>query len=551
MRLPEGVRLEIEDSSLALSPDGLRLAFAAVDPSGKQQLWLRTLDSLTAQPLSGTEGATYPFWSPDSRSIGFFASHLLKKLDVSSGSVQSVCDALEGRGATWGTSGIIVFSAGPFSPLYGVPAAGGTPSQLTTLTSKRASQRVPHFLPDGVHVLFYGSDRLGLQTQNGGIYVLDIQSKKVNLVAKEESEARYAPPGYILFLRKRNLMAQRFDTRRLRTVGEAAPIAERILFNPFRVAGQFSVSDSGLLVYQSGSTIPKSQLTWFDLDGNRLGTLGEPAAFAGIFLAPNGKQMVASVVDLSSNQSGLWMYELTRDIPTRFTFGNGNFENPVWSPDSTSVAFVDGSSKILVKPADSSSQPTELFADGNANFPTLWLPDRKALLYCVQTSQGFDLWSLPLTPKPEPQPFIVTEANECNGSFSPDGKWLAYLSDETGRNELYVVSYPKLGTRRQLSMDGAHDPNWFDNGRRLAYINADQRLMIFDIQESNQDLVVGKPKTAFGGLPLPSLLRQGTSVGGAVYISQDGKRMLLPVPIGGGSMSDLTLMNNWTAELKQ
>ena len=549
--LPEGVHLETENSSLALSPDGRRLVFAGFDRSGKQQLWLRSLDSVTAQPLSGTDGATYPFWSPDGRSVGFFAGHLLKRLDVSSGIVQTVCDAPDGRGASWGTSGTIVFSAGPFTPLYGVPAAGGAPSQLTTLAEKNASHRVPHFLPDGVHVLFYASKGEGLNQHNGGIYVLDVQSKQVNLVAEENSEARYTPPGYILFLRKRNLMAQRFDTRRLRTVGEAVPIAERILFNPFRLTGEFTVSDSGLLVYQSGLTIPQSQLTWFDLDGHKLGTLGDPAPFAGIFLAPSGKQMVAPVIDAASNQMSLWMYDLGYDVPSHFSSGNGDFDDPVWSPDSKSVAYQNSSGKIFIKPADSSSQATELLANGGFNMPSLWSPDRKMLLYCVQGAGGFDLWSLQLTPKPQPRPFLVTDANECNGSFSPDGKWLAYISDETGRDELYVVSFPSLGAKRQLSADGAEFPNWFDDGRRLAYVNADQRLVVLDIGKNERGLEVGKPRTAFGGSPLPALPRQGTVVDDPVYITRDGKRMLLPIPIGGGSMSDLTLVNNWTAELKK
>jgi len=547
MRLPEGVHLEMEDSSLALSPDGRWLAFAGVDRSGRQQLWLRSLDSLTAQPLAGTEGATYPFWSPDSRFVGFFAGHLLKKLDVSSGIVQALCDAADGRGASWGRDDIIVFSAAPYSPLYGVSAAGGIPSQLTTLSDKKASHRVPHFLPDGVHVLFYAT--VGAVNQHdGGIYLLDVRSKQVNLLSKEQSEARYTQ-GYILFLRKRNLMAQRFDIRKLRTVGEAVPIAERILFNPFRFTGEFAVSDSGLLVYQSGSMVAQSQLTWFDLDGHKLGTLGEPAAVAGIFLSPNGKQMLAPVVDASSNEISLWMYDLARDIPSRFTFGSGDFDDPVWSPDGQSVGFQDSSGKIFIKPADGSSQPTELFEDGGYNMPSLWSVDRQTLLYCVQTGQGMDLWSLTLMPKPQPHPFIVTEANECKGTFSPDGGWLAYISDETGRNELYVVSYPNRSAKRQLSADGADYPNWFADGRRLAYINAEQKLVILDIEKRDRDLEVGKPMTGFGGAPLPGLPRQATGVDSPVFITRDGKRMLLPVPIGGGSMSDLTLVNNWSTAL--
>ena len=548
INLPEGVHLDIQNASLALSPDGRRLAFTAVENDGKRQLWLRPLDSQTAQPVAGTEGATYPFWSPDSRYIGFFANHALKKTDDTGGIVQTVCEAQEGRGGTWGSKGMIVFSAGAYSPLYGVSAAGGVPAQLTTLPNPRVSHRLPHFLPDGVHLLFYSTEGAGLKQADGGIYALDVETKQISLVAREESEARYVPPGYILFVRKRNLMAQPFDARRLRTLGEAVPIAEKVLFNPYRYNAEFAASDMGLLVYQTGTSIPPAQLTWFDLGGQKLDTLADPAAFGGIFLSPDDKRMVAIQAN-ASDELELWMYDLARGIPSRFSFGTGGFDNPVWSPDGKNVAFQDNSGNLLVKPADSRSQARTLFSNGNFIMPSIWARDGKTLLYCMQTTEGMDLWALSLTATPQVRQFLVTPANECNGSFSPDGNWLAYISDETGRDELYVVSYPNMGAKRQLSAGGADHPNWVDGGRRLVYVNPERKLMVVDVKQSGRELEFGKPQIMFGGMPLPGLPRNGSGVDAPVYITQDGKRMLLPVAVGGGST--LTLVSNWTAGLNK
>jgi eukaryotic-like serine/threonine-protein kinase len=551
LTLPNALELENSDSALALSPNGRRLALVLIDNSGKQQIWLRSLDSLTAQALAGTEGATYPFWSPDSRFLGFFDDGLLKKMDISTGVIQNLCDARNGRGASWGTRDLIVFSPGPYSPLYSVPAAGGTQSRLTTLDArtKNESHRLPEFLPDGLHVLFHGGESAGGTLAKGAIYAVNVQSKKVSLVVKEDSAVRYAAPGYILFVRNRTLMAQRFEMRSLRTVGEAVPIAERLIFNTFRLTAPFSVSDSGILIYQSGSAIPQSQLTWFDFEGRKLGTVGDPTAIAGIFLSPDDKRMLAAVVDSATNQISLWMYDLARDIPDRFSFGNVDFDAPVWSPDSTNIAFRDRSGTMFLKSTENRTHQIELFADGKLNNPTAWSKDGKTLLYCTQSNQGFDMWSLQLGPRPEPQPFIVTDTSECNGVFSPDGKWFAYTAAETGRNELYLVSYPDRKLKRQLSSGGAEFPNWSGNGRLLAYVNAEQRLVFVDVEKSGQDLAVGKPKIAFRGAPMPGLPRQGTGIGGPVYITSEGKRILLPVAISGGSMSDLTVVTDWSIGL--
>src|SRR5262249_19609955 len=274
----------------------------------------RPLDSLQAQPLAGTEGATYPFWSPDGRFIGFFSDRKLRKVPASGGAVQALCDVVDGRGATWGRDGIIVFASAPFGGLSQVPAAGGSPTPLTTTKEDGVTHRVPHFLPDGKRVLFFSGS--GGDRQDYGIYSVDLASKKIALVAHENSEGLYAPPGYLIFVREGNLMAQPMDAGTLRLQGEAAPIAEKVRFNPNRWTGTYAVSESGFVLYQGGGIVAKGQMTWFGPDGKKTGTVGESAPISGIRLSPDEKKAVVTLTGASGSPE-LWIYDLARGLGSR------------------------------------------------------------------------------------------------------------------------------------------------------------------------------------------------------------------------------------------
>jgi eukaryotic-like serine/threonine-protein kinase len=548
INLPTGFSLDRNNSSLALSPDGQRLVFAAAGDDGKgQQLWLRSLDSLTIQLLAGTSGATYPLWSPDGRYVGFFADQRLKKTEISSGTVQILCDAVDGRGASWSRKDVIVFAPQPFGPLFEVSAAGGTPVQVTSVESTDVTHRNPHFLPDGERLLFY-SGRTATNEEENGIYSLDLDTKKVALVARENSEGIYVEPGYLVFVRNGNLMAQSFDARRLSLAGQAVPIAERVLYNPDRFTGGYSLSDTGLLLFDSGSGVMKSQLTWFEVGGKKLGTVAEPAAFLSISISPDGKRALAHV---GTAPESLWMYDLNRGIARRFTSGSETFFTPAWSPDGRLVVYTGSNRYLYLQASDAISEVQKLQTGQITTIPGSWSPDGRMVVFTSQTSQGGDLWIQSMEGDKKPYAFLVTPASEIEGAISPDGRWIAFASDETGRYELYVTSFPSPGGKRQISSDGADAPQWLNAGRQLAYINAERKLVIVDVDARGQQFEIGQYQVLFGGKPLPALPHDPSGWDVPVYLTSDGKRILLPVPLETDSSRPLTLVTNWTTALKK
>jgi Tol biopolymer transport system component len=554
LNLPAGLQLDNRNNSLALSPDGRWLAFAATDPSGKRQIWLRSIDSSPAQPLAGTDDATYPFWSPDSRSIGFFAEHKLKRVNASGGTPLSLCDAPDARGGSWGSQGSIVFAPAAGGPLYMVPAAGGTPVQVSTLTGKIGTNRMPHFLPDGQHVLFYAGELTETANDSGGIYALDLKSKQMTFVAREESEGRYVSPGYLVFIRDGNLMAQPFDSKELQTTGRAVPIAEAIVFNPYRFNGEFAFSDSGLLVYASGSEVPASQLTWFDTNGQKLGTVGDPAPFCGVFLSPDDRQMIAPIQDPSSGRTALWLYDTATGNRSRFSLGERDFDFPAWSPDGKEIAFYDAAGKISVQPVDGSTGPRDLLVGSVLDTPQQWTRDGASLIYGHPRLIGYDYTTLPVKPGGDAKTYLEDVVGIGVGALSPDGKWFAYTNDDTGRYELYVIGFPHADAKRQISEDGASFPEWIDGGRDLAYVNAQNKLVVLGVKAGATSLQFSMPRILFGDRPLPGQPRAymgRVGVGGPVYITSDGKRILLPVPVETNASVALTLVTQWTTALPQ
>jgi len=552
-----GLILDQDNSSLALSPDGQRLLIAASSSQGKgQQLWLRSMDGLTIQSLPATTGATYPFWSPDSRYVGFFADRKLKKVEITTGTVQALCDAPEGRGASWNSNNVIVFAPAAFGPLLKISAAGGTPVQVTTVDQNDMSNRHPHFLPDGRRLLFYSGTLLRRATKGNGIYSLNLDTQKVELVTAENSEGIYVSPGYLVFVRDGNLMAQPLDNKTLHTTGQAVPIAGRVLFNPDRATGAYSLSDNGLLIFQDGSDIGKTQLTWFDaIAGNRLGSVGEPAGFVSVCISPDGKRTQTKVRGSDAHVS-LWLYDLVRGIGTRLTSGPVDFSSLVWSPDGNQVAYTsntsnEGASLLYLQPSDASSEPQKLPSELSVVIPGSWSANGEMIIFTTQTKQGGDLWVQPLNGDKKAYPFIVTPANEVAPTISPDGHWVAFTSDESGRYELYVTSFPSPGVKRQITSDGADSPQWLNRGRAIAYINAERKLKIVNVDGQGSKFDIGESGVLFGSKLLPALPHNPSDWDVPVYITADGKRVLLPVPVETNTTGSLTLVTNWTAALQK
>jgi eukaryotic-like serine/threonine-protein kinase len=542
----------------ALSPDGTRIVFGARAKDGRAQLYLRRLDSPAAQPLPGTEGAAFPFWSPDSRWVGFGQIDKLKKIDIQGGPPVTVTDVAEGsfRGGSWSPQGVIVFGTNAGGSILRVAAAGGKVDRATIPEPAKGSARPPNFvypwfLPDGRHFLYTSQQPGDIPVRVGS---LDEPGKPGKVVAQAQSDAVYAQ-GHLLYLRENTLMAQPFDPNRLETTGEALPLAEGVptFVQPSRGAA-FTVSAGGLLAYQSGATRSQSRLVWKDRQGKTLGTLGEaPGQIANLTLSPDGKRLAVSMVDNASTaNSNIWIYDTARGIPTRFTFGSTVDRFPVWSPDGNTIYF--GSSRRgpvdLFRKASNGAAAEELaLADPENKWPNSVSPDGQLLLYHSSSKKNRDdLWVLPLAParsggKPEPRVFVQTPFDEGFGQFSPDGRWVAYDSTESGEREVYAAPFPGPGGKRQISSGGGGFPAWRRDGKELFYMIRDGRLMAAEVSETNGTLEIGRVQKLFDGL--------GVTNGGSSYaVTADGQKFIV-VENAAATTRPLTLVENWTAALRK
>ncbi len=545
IELPPKMDLEPQNTSLALSPDGSTLALAASGADGKRLLWVRRMDGFGVQPLAGTDEAICPFWSPDGRFIGFFADHKLKKVPASGGTVQTICDAPDGRGASWSVNDVIVFAPAPFGGLSKVSAAGGSPTPLTRQDKAGATDRLPWFLPGGKRLLYFSGTTTSDKEKQSVIYGMDLDSGKTTPVAKEASEGRYAEPGYLLFVREGNLMAQRMNPSSFKTTGEAIPIAEHVRFTAPRWSGNFSASASGQLVFQEGSLGRKSQLTWFDMDGKDLGKVGEPANFGPFNLSPDGTRAAVTIMGGASGSTPeVWLYDLSRGVSSRFTFGGPGDFFPVWSPDGKQVAFGEVGSGIFVKAADGTAEPKALWSAKTNTWPLSWSPDGKFLLCRIQEpkSGGLDLWLVPLEGERQPRPLIATPAEEADGSISPDGNWLMYTSNESGRREIYVVPFPGLGEKRQISTSGATSGLWVGSRQIIFTQPPENKTFAVDLEARGSSLMVGAARPVFGGKAPPR---------GPLDVTPDGKRLLIAVPVDEEASPLIRVVSDWVSDLRK
>ena len=531
-------------NQIALSPDGRRLAFTAAEPSGKSNLWVRPLDSLTAQQLAGTEGATLPFWSPDSRSLGFFAESKLKTIAISGGAPQTICDAVNGRGGAWSAGGVILFAGAQNVPLSRVPAGGGEPQPATHLdqASHEAGHRWPVFLPDGKTFLFTATFP---EQKKSGIYLGSLDSLAHTRLLAEDSNAAYAASpdgGLLLFWRGGSVMAQPFDYRAGgRLTGHVFPVAEHVGHSNVASFASFSVSANGVLVYDARSSLlGLRQAVWFDRSGKRLGKLGEPEPYLQPRLSPDGRFAVAERRDQTGN-TDLWLLGLTDSTSSRFTFDPGFDVDGVWSPDSKRVVFAsDGAGSFdLYEKSLTGGQPRLLLHTPSRKAPTDWSSDGRLILYEEDGQKGdaSDLWILPLEGGSKPIPFAQTPATEWQGAFAPNGKWVAYTSDESGRDEIYVQPFPPTGSRFMVSKNGGSVPKWRRDGNELFYVAADTRLMAVPVRAG---------ATFECGVAQP-LFDTRINNRSTHYATADGKRFLVPFPIDETSSTPVTVVVNWAA----
>jgi eukaryotic-like serine/threonine-protein kinase len=524
--------------SFAISPDGRRLVFSASN-EGKSQLWVRSLDSLAAQPLAGTDGARLPFWSPDSGSVGFFAGGKLKRIDIVGGAPQVLANATTAEGA-WNREGTILFAPSATGPLFKVPATGGDPVAVTRLETGQTNHGFPQFLPDGRHFIYFARGGPG-----EGVYAGSLDGGSSKRLASADGAAVVSPSGFLLYPRQTTLFAQAFDFKRQELSGNPFPVAEQ--------AAGFSAT-SGIVAYRTGSGGGARQLTWRDRSGKNVGAIGAPdvAGLAHVELSPDGKRVA---VDRTVNGNrDVWLIDAARSVPTRFTFDAATDQQPVWSPDGSRVVFQSNRKGIynLYWKLSSGAGADELLLGSDQNkVPADWSSDGRFLLFRSNDPQtGYDLWVLPVSGDKKPFPFLKTPFEEREGQFSPDGKWIAYESNESGRFEIYVQPFPGPAGKFQISTNGGAQPRWNKNGKEIFYVSLDSKMMTVPVKLSpdGDSLETGTPaalfpvRIAYG--PLPGPFKQQYAV------SSDGQRFLVNIAADEGATSPITIIYNWKPKAK-
>jgi len=534
VNLPPGSSL-VQGQPAVLSPDGQMVVMTLTDVDGKGKFWIRSLSSDTAQPMAETEGAVSPFWSPDSQYIGFFAADgKLRKISAAGGGHAEAVGSIPWAvyGGTWNREGMIVFSSGHLG-LYQISASGGTAVKVPIAEKDQAAYRWPSFMPDGKRVLVTNESL-------GGIFAVSLATGQVQLVLPgENSPAQYVEPGYLLFLRGGILLAQPFDAGSLRTTGSAQSVAESV-----STGTSFSVSRNGLLLYQTAS---EAQLTWVDPDGKKISTVGDPGYLSSPYLSPDGRYAMVTVLPPGQKNQKLWLYDLNQGTASPFTFGNGDDLYPTWSPDSRQVAFAStrgGSQEdIYVKPVGGGSSEQLVLGDEGNKEPDRWSADGRYILfdYTSTKTKATDIWALPMFGDHKPFPVVQGPEIDYYGMFSPDGKWVAYESDESGRGEIYVVPFPGPGGKWQVSTRGGLQPLW-PPGKELLYWGVDSRMFAVEYATQGPNFIAGKSRVLFGG-------RSWASAAG-FDVSRNDKRWLFALPVGEPNASPLILTTNWTAMLK-
>jgi serine/threonine protein kinase/sugar lactone lactonase YvrE len=536
-----------------ISPDGTRLAFTARDDKGTILLYVRQLSSLASTSLPGTEDAMYPFWSPDSREIGFFVPGKLKKINATGGPPQTICDATNGRGGSWSKKGVIVFTPGAAQSIWRVSAQGGEPepASILDLAHEQNSHRWPWFLPDGKHFLFWARSSRGAQEHS--LYMGELGSLDAKFLAKSESMAIYAS-GHLLFMRDQTLMAQPFDPRGMEIAGEPVPfpIAEHVVINGGTSRPVFSASDTGTLIYQSGEAGGGWNLLWFNRDGKQIGSIPPQDRYFDPALSPDGNRLAITLYG-TQGIGDVWIFDLGRGTKTRLTFGAALAQSPVWSADGKTIFFTSndkGPPHVYAKAADGGgSVQTLLETSGTVEVPKSASPDGKYLVYQRRavangTSSSLDLWVLPLFGDRKPFPIVQTAFDDTLPAISPDGRWMAYQNSESGRNEIYITAFPGGGAKWQISSNGGVEARWRKDGKELFFLNLTDDIMAVDVNTAGNVVQLGVPHVLFHAV---GVQRQAS----AYEVTADGKKFLL----NSGNLKEdsepLTLVQNWPEEIRR
>jgi hypothetical protein len=494
--------------------------------------------------LAGTEGALYPFWSPDSRSVGFFADGNLKRIDIDTGLVQVLANAPNPVGGTWNRDGTILFAPNFASPIFRVSSTpGGESVAVTRIETPPASHRFPHFLPDGRHFLYYVSSSVKAR----GVYVSQLDGPATQRLLDADAAAVFASTQHILFVRQGKLIAQEFDPVRLTLSGNPLPVAEEVSWSAETSAAGVSASSAGPIVYRTGQAVGQRQFVWFDRSGNEIQKLGDPDSSGPAHPSICDRKLVMSR-SVTGNPN-IWMLNLDRGLPVRFMFDMAADVAPVWSPDCSRIAFSsnkNGVYDLYIKSTTDTGGEELLLATKQNKSPSDWSRDGRFLLYrSPGATTAFDIWAVPVKGDRKPVSVAQTNFNERDGQFSPDGKWVAYQTNETGRVEIVVQPFPGPGDKMQVSRNGGAQVRWRPDGKELFYIALDGRLMSVPIQPASKDtsFEAGEPQPLFpthvGGA------EQGGPATQQYAVSTDGQRFLMNTIVTDVNASPISVIMNW------
>lgn len=544
LEAPEGTTIEEGYwSHPRVSPDGRSVAFTASGASGRG-LWIHPLDGLSARLLPETEGAMAPFWSPDSRSVAFFDGSKLKVVSASGGVPQSLCNvAAVAVCGSWSRDGKIVFAileAPGQDGLYSVAASGGEPARWKGRDARGAIEYpfFPHFLPDG-RFLFVGL----LSDSENVLYLASLDSEEVERLqsGRLASRVEYAPPGFLLGTAENSLLAYGFDAERGRLTGDPAALAENV--SVFASGARFSVSDTSVLVYQP-MVIASSQLSWLDREGRVLGSVGDAGSHDDLDLSPDGQRAAVAIGDPRTATSDLWILRVPEDAPLRLTSDAGDEISPVWSPDGNEIAYAwsrDGTPHVF-RLAVGDPEPELLVPhNGHVQFVSDWSPDGRTIVYVDRDPVTWtDLWTVALDGERKAVPWLQTRFMELDAQFSPDGRWIAYASNDTGRFEVYVQPFPGPGEKRRISVGGGRLPRWCLEGKEIVYVNleAEPGIVAAAVEGSHAE-PAASPRTLFR---LPSRVR-------SFDVTADGQRFLVNCDVDASSRTLVHVVVNWTAAI--
>jgi eukaryotic-like serine/threonine-protein kinase len=536
-------------NDLALSQDGRMLAMVAYSgQANNYMLWTYEVGSRRTISLEGTQGATFPFWSPDSRSIGFFADGKLKKVDVSGGRVQLLCDAPNGRGGAWNRDGVIVFTPDSLGGLFRVSSLGGSPVEMTKPDKSRfeTSHRWPVFLPDGKHFLYLGANFSG-QSEKNAISLGSLDSQERRLLVSTSANAAYADPGYLLYVRDKTIVAQPFDRRRYLLSGEPHTLSDEVLYFPTVGRAVFSASSGEVLVTQTGKGASISQLTWFDRSGKPGGTVGVPGAYNNVRLSPDGHRVATDQSDADGRNTDVWILYPARGATTRLTFDPSSHQAPIWNPDGKQIVFNSNRNLgiyLRLKNADGSGSEEDAADLGPASSGNAWDWSRDAKYILFRKTN--ELWCLSW-PERIAKPLLQAKWTVRNAQFSPDGRWIAYASNETGSMDIYVSPFLSGNGKWQVSTGGGQEPRWRQDGKELFYVSQDGKMMGVPVK-LGASFEAGSPVALFQTHRRQPVSSQDVF---SYDVSGDGQRFLIITKMDEANAAPLSITLNWASELEK